>query len=99
MCKEFFRKIFRMKRKKPVVTDKELGIEIQKRKAARGILASAPRVESFPNMPKYQFCQCGRSCKRSYRQRTGALYNCTGCHRQFAVMHPVFLRQQMSRAR
>jgi len=37
-----------------------------------------------PNMPRYQFCNCGLSSRRVKKTVSGALYDCR-CHGEFFV--------------
>jgi hypothetical protein len=65
--------------------DKELGRRIQERQAGGRVITTG---QGGPNMPKHQFCACGRRAKRTDKAqiagREGAFYNCS-IHGEFFV--------------
>jgi hypothetical protein len=65
--------------------DKELGRRIQERQAGGRVVTTS---QSDPNMPKWQFCKCGRRAKRIDKVqlggREGAFYRCS-IHGEFFV--------------
>jgi hypothetical protein len=65
--------------------DKKLGQEIQKREERMG--RPLDTRQGGPNMPRYQFCSCGRSARRTRKTAGGANYKCS-IHGEFFVRAP-----------
>lgn len=66
----------------PGPLEKELTRKIQERQREAVRLVASSR--DGPNMPKYQFCSCGRPAKRKKKTAGGAFYKCSQ-HGRFFV--------------
>jgi len=62
--------------------DKKLGQKILERQARAG--RPIDTRQGGPNMPRYQFCTCGRPAKRARKTIGGAHYKCSK-HGEFFV--------------
>ena len=87
---EWIKAIFKRKAPEPDTgrwseLDKKLGRKIQQRQEKMGRPVDTHR--GYPNMPRYQFCNCGRQAKRSRKTDGGAYYKCKD-HGEFFVRSP-----------
>ena len=69
----------------PTALDKKLGQKIQQRRAKMG--KPVDTSKGGPNMPRWQFCNCGRRAKRTRKTMGGAYYRCL-VHSEFFVRAP-----------